>query len=79
MKRKRLTDLSVRAIKPRAKYFEVVDASGLRLGIQPSGTISALTRYRRPGSKRPAKLSHGRYSAIGLAEARRHAEATCGS
>jgi integrase len=76
MKRKRLTDLSVRAIKPKAKYFEVVDASGLRFGIQPSGTISPLTRYRRPGSKRPAKLVHGRYPSQTLAEARvRHAEA----
>jgi len=73
MTRRRLTDFAIRAIKPKAKYFEVTDASGLRLGIQPkTGSKSFLTRYRRLGDGRPAKLTHETGS---LAEARvAHAE-----
>jgi hypothetical protein len=47
--RKQLTDLAVRAIRSKAKYFEVVDGtSGLRLAIFPSGAKSWIRRYRRP-------------------------------
>jgi integrase len=74
---RRLTDLAVRAIRPRAAYFEVVDGTtGLRLGVFPSGAKSWLTRYRRPDTKRPAKLTIGKYPATPLSVARiRAAEA----
>jgi integrase len=74
---RRLTDLAVRAIRPRAAYFEVVDGTtGLRLGVFPSGSRSWLMRYRRPDSKRPAKLTIGKYPATPLSAARiRAAEA----
>jgi len=77
MARRRLTDLGVQAIRPKDKYFEEVDgASGLRLAVFPSGAKSFLTRYRRPVTKEPAKLTLGRYGPVSLAEARvRHAEA----
>jgi integrase len=73
---RRLTDLAVRAIRPRAAYFEVVDGtSGLRLAVFPSGARSWLVRYRRP-DKRPAKLTIGKYPATPLSAARiRAAEA----
>jgi len=73
MTRRRLTDFSLRAIRPRATYYELADASGLRLGIQPTGSRSWLTRYRRPGDGKTAKLTH---DASSLAAARvAHAEA----
>jgi integrase len=73
MTRRRLTDFSLRAIRPRATYFELTDASGLRLGVQPTGSRSWLTRYRRPDNGKPAKLTH---DASSLAAARvAHAEA----
>jgi hypothetical protein len=47
--RKQLTDLAVRAIRSKAKYFEIVDGtSGLRLAVFPSGAKSWIRRYRRP-------------------------------
>jgi hypothetical protein len=43
------SDLAVRAIRSKAKYFEVVDGtSGLRLAVFPSGAKSWIRRYRRP-------------------------------
>ena len=75
MARRKLTDLGIKALRAKSKYYEVVDTSGLRLGIQPlpSNTKTFLTRYRRPVSKKPAKLTHGM---IPLAAARvAHAEA----
>jgi integrase len=74
---RRLTDLAVRAIRPRATYFEVVDGtSGLRLAVFPSGARSWLVRYRRPDTKKPAKLTIGKYPATPLSAARiRAAEA----
>ena len=73
----RLTDIGVKALKAATAYYEVADASGLRVGVQPipSTVKSFLTRYRRPTGE-TAKLTHGRYPQLGLAEARiRHAEA----
>jgi integrase len=73
MARRRLTDLAVKAIRPKAEYFEVVDGTtGLRVGVQPSGSKSFLLRYRRPGSGKTAKLTIGRYGLMTLAEARVH-------
>ena len=58
---RRLTDLAVKAIKAKAKYFEVVDGTtGLRLGVFPSGAKSWLVRYRRPDNKQTAKLTIGK-------------------
>jgi integrase len=73
---RKFTDIGIQALKATAAYYEVVDVSGLRIGIQPTGAKSFLTRYRRPDDRKTAKLTHGRYGLIGLAEARIcHAEA----
>ena len=76
-RKRKLTDLGIQAIRPKDKYFEEVDGTtGLRLAVFPSGAKSFLTRYRRPVTKEPAKLTLGRYGPMSLAEARvRHAEA----
>ena len=39
MARRKLTDLGVKALRAKGKYYEVVDTSGLRLGIQPLSLI----------------------------------------
>jgi integrase len=73
---RRLTDLTIKALKVTNAYYEVADASGMRVGIFPSGVKSFLTRYRRPTGKATAKLTHGRYGQLTLAAARvAHAQA----
>jgi integrase len=69
MAQKRLTDISIRALKPRVDRYEVSDPSGLRVVVWPSGRKSFIQRYRRPGSKKPAKLTF--QSGISLAAARK--------
>jgi len=68
---KRLTDVSVRSLKPRADRYEIPDAGarGLRVVVWPSGERSYILRYRRPGNKKPAKLTFQR--GISLAAARK--------
>src|SRR6516225_9544991 len=71
MAKRQLTDLTVRAIRAKAKYFEVVDGtSGLRLAVFPSGAKSWIARYRRPDSGKTAKLTIGKYPAMPLSTAR---------
>ena len=67
---KKLTDISVRKLKPGATAREVPDGgSGLYLVLQPSGFKSWAARYRLNG--RPAKLTLGEYPKMTLAEARK--------
>src|SRR5262249_32746453 len=74
--RRKLTDIGIRSLKATAEYREIVDVSGLRLSIYHSGAKSFLTRYRRPTSKAPAKLVHGKFPALSLSAARvAHAQA----
>src|SRR5262249_1780672 len=74
---RKLTDLAVKAIKAKDKYFEEVDGtSGLRLAVFPGGAKAWIARYRRPGGGKPAKLTIGRYPDVPLSMARiRGAEA----
>jgi integrase len=68
---RRLTDITIKGIKAKAEYFEVVDGTtGLRLAVFPSGARSWIARYRRPGSGRTAKLTLGRYPDLSLSAAR---------
>jgi integrase len=71
MARRRLTDISVREIRPKTNYFEIVDGTtGLRLAVFPSGAKSWIARYRRPDSGKTAKLTIGKYPAMRLSTAR---------
>lgn len=49
---KRLTDISIRNLKPRATRREVPDGSGLYVIVQPSGKKSYAVRYRYAGKPR---------------------------
>src|SRR5262249_3065471 len=67
---RKLTDLAVRSIKAKDKYFEEVDGtSGLRLAVFPSGAKRWIARYRRPDSGKTAKLTIGKYPDIALSTA----------
>jgi integrase len=68
---RRLTDLTIKGLKAKAKSFEVVDGTtGLRLVVHPSGARSWIARYRRPNSGKTAKLTIGRYPDLSLSAAR---------
>jgi integrase len=69
----RLTDVGVRNLKPKADRYEIADASarGLRVVVWPSGVKSYIVRYRRPDTKKTAKLTL--QAGISLAAARKAA------
>lgn len=73
-----LTQAAIDAIKPGAKRKEIPDGkvTGLYWVVQPSGAKSSVLRYRFAG--RPKKLTIGSYPGIGLADARKAAEAARG-
>jgi integrase len=61
MPKKKLTAISVAALKPRSERYEVSDSgSSLRLVVMPSGHKSFVLRYRRPDG-RSAKLTLGAF------------------
>jgi integrase len=66
--RKRLTDISIKALKPKAAQYEVADANaqGLRVVVFPSGQRSFIYRYRFGGRTRKMTLQ-----ALSLAAARK--------
>lgn len=73
---KALTIKSIENVKPDpAKRLEIPDGllRGLYLVVQPSGAKSWAARYRAPETGKPAKLTIGRFPAIGLADARKAA------
>ena len=73
-----LTQVAIDSEKPTGARREASDAkvTGLRLIIQPSGSKSWALRYRFAGQ--PKKLTIGGYPAIGLADARKAAQAALG-
>jgi integrase len=66
-----MTELGLKALKPKPKYFERAIGGRLRVGVYPTGHKSFLIRYRYPRGGRSRKLifQHG----ITLAAARRAA------
>jgi integrase len=68
--KRRLTELSVRKAKPKAKAYLIWDTRqrGLALRVQPTGSKSWVTVYSRHG--RPRWLHLGGADVIGLADAR---------
>lgn len=67
----RMTDKSVRAVKPTAARQQIADdlIKGLYLIVQPTGKKSWTARYRHGGVQRRVALGH--YPVVGLAEARK--------
>ncbi len=69
-----LSDVRLRALKPRATVYRVADRDGLCIEIRPTGARLWRLRYRRPHSGRANMLPLGEYPAMGLLEARRMAD-----
>jgi hypothetical protein len=63
-----LTDVSIKALKPREVRYLVTDSRGLCLEVLPSGKLSWLYRYRFRG--KPEKVAFGRYPDMRLKSAR---------
>jgi hypothetical protein len=63
-----LTDISVRAAKPRDRLFKLSDGGGLQLWITPDGAKRWRLAYRSNGKQK--LLALGVYPAVGLKEAR---------
>jgi hypothetical protein len=67
-KRGGLTEVAIKALKPKEKAYEVPDGGGLYLTVRPNDSRSFNLRYRFGG--RPRNLTIGP-AAIGLGEARK--------
>ena len=73
-----LTQVAIDTAKPGGSRRELPDGkvTGLYLVVQPSGSKSWALRFRADG--RPRKLTIGQYPQIGLADARKSAQAALG-
>jgi integrase len=67
-----LTDRGIKALKPRARAYDLADAvvPGLGVRVLPSGVKSFVLVARYPGSKNPTRRSLGGYGALKLEDAR---------
>ena len=69
-----ITDLQIKNLKARDRKYEVTDAQGLVVHVQPTGKKTFFYRYMFSGNSRIMKI--GDYPGVSLAEARkRHADA----
>lgn len=63
-----LTEIQIKALKPKAKLYRVADAGGLCVEVTPNGTKLWRYRYRYGGKAK--MLALGRWGEVGLQEAR---------
>lgn len=63
-----LTDVAIKALKPKDKLYKIVDRDGMYVVVQPSGAIVFRLDYRLNG--RRETLTLGRYGPAGLSLAR---------
>src|SRR6185312_6536592 len=68
-----LTDLALRAAKPRSKPYKLFDARGLFVFITPAGTRVWRLKYRHQSKEKVLVI--GRYPAVTLREARAQRDA----
>ncbi|WP_297902669.1 Arm DNA-binding domain-containing protein, partial [Metallibacterium sp.] len=68
-----LTEVKIRALKPRARLYRVADGDGLCVEIPPNGSRLWRFRYRYGGNAR--MLSLGAWPAVALADARERRDA----
>ena len=70
--RRRLSDRTIDALKPRPKRYEIWDevVPGLGVRVDPKGRKTFVVVKRFPGAKYPTRRAIGHYGVIGLAEAR---------
>jgi integrase len=76
LQRNRLTDAKVRAARPREKAYKLADGAGLFLHVTPHG--SRLWRWRFWLSGKEQVFAIGSYPDVGIAEARKAADAARG-
>lgn len=67
----KLSDRSVRALKPDSKEYEVTDGGGLALRVKKDGTKLWAVRYTSPATKKRVREYIGMYPDISLADARK--------
>lgn len=63
-----LTELTIKALKPKEKLYRIADSGGLCLEVTPAG--GKLWRWRYYYNSKPQMLALGRYPSVSLAEAR---------
>lgn len=68
----KLTDRGIKALKPRAKEYNVADVvvPGLRVRVMPTGSVSFVVLGRFGGSPHPTRRSIGPYGRVTLEQAR---------
>lgn len=66
-----LTDLRIKAAKPKNKPYQLADGEGMYLEVLPSGSKVWRMAYRQENRTTSTRLTFGHYPAVGLAEARR--------
>lgn len=65
-----LTDIKIKAAKPKEKPYQLADGEGMYLEILPSGSKVWRLAYRQPNRKTSTRLTCGHYPEISLADAR---------
>lgn len=63
-----LSDIKIRALKPREKLYKVSDGEGLYIEVKPTGTKSWRFTYRLDGKQKTITI--GRYPVVTLRDAR---------
>jgi hypothetical protein len=63
-----LTDIKIRALKPRDRAYQIADGRGLVIEVMPGGAKVWRFRYRQDG--KPQKITIGHYPEFELAKAR---------
>ena len=65
-----LTDVALKALKPREKIYKVADRDGMYVRVTPRGAISFLLDYRLNGRRETVHLGKYGHDGISLARAR---------
>lgn len=65
-----LTDLRIKAAKPKDNPYRLADGEGMYLEIMPSGSKIWRMAYRQANRTTSTRLTFGHYPALGLTEAR---------
>jgi len=63
-----LTDIALKALKPREKVYKVADRDGMYVHVTPQGAVSFRLDYRLNGRRETVYL--GKYGPSGLSLAR---------
>src|SRR5262249_39498939 len=65
-----LTDRTLKALKAKAKHYDVWDIDGFGVRVSEKGTKTFVLAARYPGSNNPTRRAIGHYPTVSLAKAR---------